>query len=123
MHFANEYDVDNFVRRFVDPNRNIQDQRQPNLARAAINLARLMHWTNSVSDGWAYWSKPVRSADKLITLLEDADREYRRGASVADVSTAELRKALTPVKAMLTRVRKGGVDTTFDGYHTPLVDA
>lgn len=115
MHFANEYDVDMFVSRHVDHNRPLADQDRPNLARAAANLARLMYWTNSVSDGWAYWSKPVRSADRLITLLEEADRTYRRGGELEDITTAELRRALTPVKAMLTRVSRDGVSTRYDG--------
>lgn len=110
MRFANEYDIETYLATFVDSSRGLQDQRLPNLARAAVNLHRLAAWTNSVSDGWAYWGKPCRSAEKLIKLLED--RRYRHDEDITD---AQLRAALTPIKAMLTRVSKTGVDIRFEG--------
>ena len=60
----------------------------------------LLYWTNSVSDGWCYWPKPCRSASKLIDLLES-----RRYSHDDDITLTELRKALSPIKSMLTRAR------------------
>lgn len=110
MRFANDYDIDTYLATFIDSTRGLSDQELPNLARAAINLARLRDWTNTVSDGWPYWSKPCRSAAKLIELLES-----KRYSHDDDITTAELRKALTPIKAMLTRVSKSGVDIRHGG--------
>ena len=86
MRFMNE----NAVRRFGDDT--------PNLQRAATVLRRLETWTDAHSDGWAYWPKPARAAARLMDALETADR-----FNPADISAAELTKALAPVKAFLTR--------------------
>lgn len=118
MNFANEHDIATYVATFVESDRSLDEQRLPNLARAAVNLERLMYWTNSVSDGWCYWPKPCRSASKLIDLLES-----RRYSHDDDITLTELRKALSPIKSMLTRARGAGIDTNYDGYHTPLLDA
>lgn len=90
MMFMNEWDIENAVRWF--------GPETPHLAQAAQTLQRLMGWANSHSDGWAYWPKPARAAKGLMTLLDDADR-----FDPVDVSDADLRKAYSPIKAMLTR--------------------
>jgi hypothetical protein len=71
----------------------------------ALVLRRLKDWTNENSDGWPYWSKPVRSAGRLMQLLQDREARFRRGYLDADrdVTPAELRAALTPIKSFLTR--------------------
>lgn len=103
MHFANEYEIEQWLQSY-------QTSETPNLARGARTLYELMNWTNRNSDGWPYWSKPVKAADKLITLLEDADRAGRAAWSTPkDATDAQLKAALTPIKSFLTRQ---GVDHT-----------
>lgn len=89
MMFLNECEVDEYLRMFGGD--------QPNLQQAAEALNRLMWWADANSDGWAYWPKPARSAKKLQTLL------YGKDAYSPDVTDAELKAALSPVKAFLTR--------------------
>lgn len=94
MNFANEFDIESWVRKYAT--RNLWDT--PNLARGANTLDRLATWANDNSDGWCYWPKPCRAANKLITLLSEHD-----GFEPGDVTDQELTKALTPIKAFLTR--------------------
>lgn len=95
MRFMNEWDIEDALRRF-------RPDETPNLATGAEVLAALAGWTNRNSDGWAYWPKPVRAANALIVLLE-AQRGKRWGNPVEDVTAAQLKKALAPIKAFLTR--------------------
>lgn len=90
MLFLNEYEIDMYSVRFTD--------EQPNLQYAALALKNLMEWTNSNSDGWAYWRKPLMAARKVMTLLDDSD-----WSDSNDVSDGELKAALTPIKSFLTR--------------------
>lgn len=92
MLFFNEYDVQDAVIRYAT------DSTTPNLGTAALALQSLVDWTNSNSDGWAYWPKPCRAAKSLQQLLQSADRYNPQ-----DVTAAEVKKALTPVRAFLTR--------------------
>lgn len=79
----------------------------PNAARAARILDRLVEWTDQNSDGWPYWSKPSKAADKLMTALKAAmDSRFRHPYDV-DITDAVLKGALTPIKSFLT---KQGVD-------------
>ncbi len=94
MMFLNEYEVDEYLRMFGGD--------QPNLQQAAEALNRLMWWADANSDGWAYWPKPARAARKLQMLLDG------KSSCSPDVSGAELKAALTPIKAFLTRQ---GVDS------------
>jgi hypothetical protein len=91
----NRWDVDEAAERFTD--------ETPNLQRGARVLVRLVNWTDSNSDGWPYWQKPSNAASKLMEHLESAKRTYEP----TDLTDAELTKALTPIKAFLT---KQGVD-------------
>lgn len=92
MLFMNEYEIDDAVRRFS------RADDTPNLLAGAKTLARLRDWTNRNSDGWPYWSKPCRSAERLQTLLQAADR-----FDPTDCTEAELKRAYVPIKTMLTR--------------------
>lgn len=69
-----------------------------NLERGARTLYRLMKWTNENSDGWPYWQKPSRAATRLMELLQGA-----RHGDGEDVTETQLKAALTPIKAFLTR--------------------
>jgi hypothetical protein len=75
----------------------------PNLRKGAEVLSRLKDWTNSCSDGWPYWQKPARAADRLMNHLADARTQYHRGNGDGDITEAELKKAITPIKSFLTR--------------------
>jgi hypothetical protein len=89
--WMNEWDIEEAIRRFDRPD-------TPNLGQGALILDRLMRWTNRNSDGWPYWSKPSNAARSLMKLLQAADRY-----DPVDVTPAELKKALSPIKAFLTR--------------------
>lgn len=95
MRFMNEWDIDLLLRRTsVDT---------PNRAAGAIVLSALARWTNENSDGWVYWPKPARAAGSLMKVLEEGQSAYYRGAEVVDLTDAELKRALAPIKAFLTR--------------------
>lgn len=90
--WMNEWDIEEAVHRF-------DRAATPNLGRGAIILQRLMRWTNRNSDGWPYWRLPSNAARSLMNLLQSVDRF----GPVDDVSDADLKKALAPIKAFLTR--------------------
>jgi hypothetical protein len=93
--WMNEYEIEEAVDRFE-----VTDT--PNLGKAARVLSNLRDWTNANSDGWPYWQKPARAATRLMDLLNRA-RVERWYVDSHDVTAAELAKALTPIKAFLTR--------------------
>jgi len=72
----------------------------PNLIEANYQLIRLVNWTNSNSDGWAYWPKPCRAAKSLMELIETVD-PY--GWEHEDIDESDLKRALTPIKSFFTR--------------------
>jgi hypothetical protein len=83
---------------------NIDAQEFPNLSRAAHTIRNLMRWTNENSDGWPYWQKPGRAAKKIAEALQVYDRaryDFR-----VDMTDAEYRQALAPVKAFMTRYNR-----------------
>lgn len=90
MSFMNEYDIEDAVRAFTP-------EEFPNNAKGARVLQNLMRWTNRNSDGWPYWSKPSKAAAKLQDILPSP---YHYDAE--DITDAELKKALTPIKRFLT---------------------
>ena len=95
MRFANEYDIAEFLRRADDPVRKA----------AAQTLANLAEWANRNSDGWAYWPKPARAANRLIEFLESGDS-----------SLVVYRAALRPVKAFRTRATSGAFGRITDTF-------
>lgn len=100
MLFMNEYEIEDALRR-VDPD------HEPVLAEAVVVLANLAAWTNANSDGWAYWPKPCNAAKGLQQAIQDHQRwersEYQRPRQGAEITAASLKKALSPIKAFLTR--------------------
>lgn len=88
----NEWDIEEAV---------YTHRRYPIKGKAARILHRLVKLVNSVSDGWAHWQAPKRAAKKLMAIVQDATREP---------TEAELKAAIAPIKAMLTRET-----TTFKG--------
>lgn len=79
------------------------DHNRPNMRRAVLTLARLMEWTNSNSDGWAYWTKPLKASVKLQTLVTSGYALHRQADRTTDLTASELKAAEAPVKAFLTR--------------------
>ncbi len=96
--WMNEYDVEDAFRRWVP----LADEF-PNLASAAITMTNLVYWTNNNSDGWPYWKKPSRASQKLQDLLTEAEVAFRRSPDVEDISDADYKKALTPIKSFRTK--------------------
>lgn len=93
----NQYDVEDAMQWF-------DEEEQANLIHGARVLYRLMRWTNSCSDGWAYWRKPSAAAKKLMGLLEAGREGNRRNyGDLTDCTEAELKAAFTPIKSFLTR--------------------
>lgn len=102
--WMNEWEVEDLQRRF--------DDDTPNLCNAAQILGRLVDWTNNNSDGWAYWQKPSNAASSLMDALRQKERDQREDGCVAregkvvkftDLTDAELKQVLRPIKAFLTR--------------------
>lgn len=98
--YLNEYEATDCLAIF-------SENDTPNLATGATIILALIEWTNSCSDGWPYWAKPRLAANRLVTLLDDKRRQYLKGYQFFDISDAELRQVLVPIKSFLT---KQGVD-------------
>lgn len=100
MTWMNEYEVEDALRRW-------SPGETPNLAAGAQILDSLRGWANRNSDGWVYWPKPSRAAASLQTLLQAGEarerNRYTNGEQPRDATAAELKKALSPIKAFLTR--------------------
>ena len=95
MRFMNAWDIDRAEARYAG---------HPILGPATATLRNLSDWTNANSDGWAYWPKPVRAAKRLIELIErDGTNRYVSDSERDDVTEAEYRAALRPIKAFRTR--------------------
>lgn len=94
--WMNEMDIEMALRKF-------DNDETPNLGRAAGILHRLMEWTNDNSDGWPYWKKPANAADTLMMVLTHAQTSYYEGTRGGDITDAELKATLRPVKSFLTR--------------------
>lgn len=95
MKFLNTWEVDERRAQYVN---------HPVLGPATRTLANLRDAADENSDGWCYWPKPVRAAARLIELIDrDGTWQYRTDPARADATKAELRKALSPVKAFRTR--------------------
>lgn len=75
----------------------------PVLGPATTTLSNLMEWTNRNSDGWAYWPKPVRAAEKLQRLIQGASPGSRWDDERADATPDALAVALRPIRAFRTR--------------------
>lgn len=95
MRYMNDYDIERALRRYA---------WHPILGPAAATLSNLAEWTNTHSDGWAYWPKPCRAAARLMEMIErDGTAVYIFDAEREDVTLDEYRKALAPIKAFRTR--------------------
>lgn len=92
--WMNRYEVEEARRRF---------EQHPILGPASQTLYNLMEWTDDHSDGWPYWQKPARAAEKLTGLLEHYERHLREHHSEPVITAEEYKAALRPIKAFRTR--------------------
>jgi len=65
----------------------------PVLGKAVRFLAAFKDEVDSHSDGWAYWRAPLKSAVKLMTLIQNG----------GDPTEAQFKAALSPIKSFYTR--------------------
>lgn len=95
MKFMNEYDIEDAVRKF---------DADPVLGPAARFLDAYKNEVNAHSDGWPYWSAPVKAAGKLIELL-DGHRMSGMGAypRLPRPTEADIKRTLTPIKVFMTK--------------------
>jgi hypothetical protein len=84
MLFMNEYEINAAVDRFSN---------HPVLSKATKFLAKFRDEVNANSDGWPYWSRPVVSAKKLMTIIMHPEQATEQS----------LKAAITPIKAFYTR--------------------
>lgn len=68
----------------------------PILSRATNFLACYKEEVDNHSDGWAYWSAPVKAARKLQELVQT------RGT--VPVTEAQLTSAISPIRSFYTRI-------------------
>lgn len=94
MMFMNEYEVDLARDMYY---------HHPILGPATKTLENLVYWTNTHSDGWPYWSKPCRASAKLQLLIQRESNWHLRADADAQVTEAEYKAALKPIKAFRTR--------------------
>lgn len=92
--FMNEYDIEEAKSRH---------RRHPVLSKATVLLFDLMTLANSVSDGWPYWTKPSHAARKLMELIERGTANSLNNYTAPEVTEADLKKAVAPIKSFLTR--------------------
>jgi hypothetical protein len=97
MLYMNEWDIHEAVAQF---------RSHPVLSKATVLLLDLMTLTNAVSDGWPYWAKPCKAARQLQALIQRGEDRKFRDFDVPDVTMADLRRAVAPIKALLTREAK-----------------
>ncbi len=83
MLYMNEYEISDVKRRHTS---------HPILSKAARFLENFKDEVNAHSDGWCYWSPPVKAARKLMQLVLSAN-----------ATEAEFKAALTPIKSFYTR--------------------
>jgi hypothetical protein len=96
MQYMNDYDIEYARRRFTRSS-------TPNRLALAMVVDNLREWTNLHSDGWAYWPKPCRAADKAMTLINSTTNAANDEQERHDITEAEMLAAVKPIKAFLTR--------------------
>jgi hypothetical protein len=96
MLFMNQWDIEEAVQRHA---------RHPILSKATRLLYDLMNLANEVSDGWCYWPKPCRAAKKLQELIQANDPRTKKW-DAPEVTEADLKAAIAPIKAFMTREAK-----------------
>lgn len=96
MKFMNDYDLETARSRFTRATK-------PNRLALVMVVDNLREWTDANSDGWAYWPKPCRAAEKAMALIESTTHEANQEQERVDITDAEMLAAVRPIKAFLTR--------------------
>ncbi len=96
MRYMNDYDLHMARSRFGQGS-------TPNRLALVMVVDNLREATDTVSDGWAYWPKPARAADKAMALIES--RTYRENVAQEenDITDEEMLAAVRPIKSFLSR--------------------
>jgi hypothetical protein len=92
----NDYDLTSAEQRYSQGD-------TPNRLRLTRIVSALREWADQNSDGWAYWPKPVRAASKAIELIDSTTTPENQRRSREDITEVEMSRALSPIKAFLTR--------------------
>jgi len=96
MRYMNDHDLDEAVSRFTR-------STTPNRLALALMVRNLADWTNSNSDGWAYWVKPLRAAQRAMEHIAGGTWAEEEAQEANDITDAAMAAAARPVKAFLTR--------------------
>lgn len=92
----NDYDLEIARRRFTRASK-------PNRLALVMVVDHLREWADDNSDGWAYWPKPRRAAEKAMTLIESRTSREDEEQERVDITDDEMHAAVRPIKAFLTR--------------------
>jgi len=96
MLFMNDYDLAYARRRFGHG-------QTPNRLALVMVVDALREWTNEHTDGWAYWPKPARAARNAMLLIRSTTNDANDRQEAHDITDEEMRTAVRPIKAFLTR--------------------
>lgn len=96
MRYMNDYDLAYARSRFTR-------STTPNRLALVMVVDNLREWANANSDGWAYWPKPARAADKAMALIESRTNRENDEQEANDITDATMKAAVRPIKAFLTR--------------------
>lgn len=96
MRFMNDFDIEYARQRFGRGS-------TPNRLALALVVDNLRDWADDHSDGWAYWPKPARAADKAMALIESRTSRENDEQERNDITDVEMQTAVRPIKAFLTR--------------------
>jgi hypothetical protein len=113
MLFMNEWDIETAVREF-DP------YVTPNRAQLAVVVSNLREWANRNSDGWCYWPKPCNAAKKAMGHIASTTNRENEERRRNDITDAQLKAALSPIKAFLTRQDADHAEVIPVGFTSPL---
>lgn len=91
--YMNDYEIERAMQEFAN---------DPVVGKAARFLNEFKDQVNQHSDGWAYWRPPVQAAAQLMRLIQVA-QENKRNYVEQPITEQQLMKALSPIKAFMTR--------------------
>ena len=98
MRHMNEHDLADARQRFTLA-------AKPNRLALAIVVDNLAAWTDSHSDGWAYWAKPRQAAQRAMGHIASTTNAANNAQEREDITDAEMRAAVRPIRAFLTRAK------------------